>query len=258
MAGRVKALTARPLTRRQAARAAAGIQRIRARMERRLAAGYSALYAGLRRALASCRSEADIVAVWSAYTEDRRAMLTRYYTVLYPSISEMAVPADTAKSEEEDLDAYMRAWIEERVGEAIGDMSAGQLARIRALYRTAGGDSVAFMDLLREEHVVDAVAARRIAVTETTAGLNQCLERTSRTYAAGRTLYKTWRTTGRLNVRRTHEMMDGVTIPDTELFRVPSPSGGIDLMAYPGDASHGASAGNLVNCHCVCFRSYRE
>ena len=241
MAGGVKALTARPLTRRQAARAAAGIQRIRARMERWLAAGYSALYAGLRRALASCRSEADIVAVWSAYTEDRRA-----------------VPADTAKSEEEDIDAYMRAWIEERVGEAIGDMSAGQLARIRALYRTAGGDSVAFMDLLREEHVVDAVAARRIAVTETTAGLNQCLERTSRTYAAGRTLYKTWRTTGRLNVRRTHEMMDGVTIPDTELFRVPSPSGGIDLMAYPGDASHGASAGNLVNCHCVCFRSYRE
>ncbi len=253
-----KALTARPLTRRQAARVSAELQKLRARMERRLVAGYRRLFASLTEALASCRGDADIVAVWSAFREDRREMLVRYYLALYPAAARLAVPADASKSAEDDLEAYMRQWIEERVGEAIVTIDRSHLEAVRRLYAEAHGDSVVFMDLLRESHLTDAVGARRIAVTETTAGLNQCLERTSRTYAAGRTLYKTWRTTGRINVRETHEMMDGVTIPDTGLFRVPSPSGGIDLMAYPGDQSHGASAGNVINCHCVCFRSFRD
>jgi hypothetical protein len=269
----VKALTARPLSRVQAARLSARIQRVRNRMERWLVRQYASLLSDLEDRLGRAHGDADILDAWTDYQESRREMLTRFYSNLYPEIASFVVDDDTlkawgtgieAKDRQEDLDTAIRAWIEDIVGERITDnghawgYAQSHLSEIRSLYAQAEGDPIRFRDLLRDSGLFGSVASRRIAVTETTAGLNQCLERTSRAYSGGRTLVKTWRTTGSLNVRDTHKMMNGVTIPDDELFEVPTPSGGTDRMAYPGDSSHGASAANIVNCHCVCLRSYRD
>lgn len=59
-------------------------------------------------------------------------------------------------------------------------------------------------------------------------------------------LIKTWRTSGRANVRETHRAMGGQKRKMAEPFVSPS---GARLM-HPGDTSLGAGAGEIVNCAC--------
>lgn len=82
-----------------------------------------------------------------------------------------------------------------------------------------------------------------IAQTETTA-----------VYGEGREIamkqagvkFKKWLTSGNSNVRATHAEANGQVVAIDEAFEV----GGEQLM-HPGDSSLGASAGNVINCHCV-------
>ena len=55
---------------------------------------------------------------------------------------------------------------------------------------------------------------------------------------------KTWVISGN-NTRPAHAAMDGVTIKEDELFNVDE-----EEMEYPRDDTHGASAGNIINCAC--------
>ena len=57
---------------------------------------------------------------------------------------------------------------------------------------------------------------------------------------------KRWLTEHDDRVRPTHQEVEGVTIPIDQLYLV-----GDSLMAYPHDASHGASPSELVNCRCA-------
>lgn len=83
---------------------------------------------------------------------------------------------------------------------------------------------------------------RRIVQTETMTALNVSSEESVRALGIGYT--KTWVISGN-NTRPAHLAMDGVTIDENELFEVDG-----ELMAFPTDASNGASAGNIINCAC--------
>lgn len=65
---------------------------------------------------------------------------------------------------------------------------------------------------------------------------------------------KGWVTSGRKNVRHSHDEMDNTWVDMNSLFKVPiykndKPTGSFDYMLHPGHA--GASAGNVINCHCT-------
>lgn len=83
---------------------------------------------------------------------------------------------------------------------------------------------------------------RRIVQTETMTALNVSSEESVRALGIGYT--KTWVISGN-NTRPAHLAMDGVTIDENELFEVDG-----ELMAFPTDASNGATAGNIINCAC--------
>lgn len=92
-------------------------------------------------------------------------------------------------------------------------------------------------------------AARRIARTETTGSMNfgQQIERDDIGIE-----FKEWISTLDMSTRGAgakdaydHLSADGQTVPNHEMFAI---SG--QRLAYPGDGSHGAGAGNLCNCRC--------
>ena len=59
--------------------------------------------------------------------------------------------------------------------------------------------------------------------------------------------YKEWVSMRDKHVRRTHNAVDGETIPIRAFFNV-----GHSQMLYPHDEQHGAEAKELINCRCVC------
>lgn len=240
------------------------VQIIRNRYERWLRRKYRALLRDLRLTLSEASSDAEITSAVERFGRNQEKVMRRYYSALYPKVAELGVPDSTLKSWSlgletkgaDELDARMNAWIESAIGVNIRYIDEDTLRSVRALYRQANGDTERFKTLLSSSGLFSSSRADRIAVTETTSGINRCMGETSREYSFGRKRTKTWQTTGMLNVRSTHRMMNGVTIDADELFRVPREDGGYDLMEFPGDSSHGASAGNLVNCHCLVFYSY--
>jgi hypothetical protein len=56
-----------------------------------------------------------------------------------------------------------------------------------------------------------------------------------------------WRSSGRRNVRHTHQILNGQEVQGMDLAFV-SPSGA--MMRYPGDRSLGAPASEIINCAC--------
>ena len=83
---------------------------------------------------------------------------------------------------------------------------------------------------------------RRIVQTETMTALNVSSNESVRALQIPYT--KTWVISGN-NTRPAHLEMDNTTIEANELFNVDG-----EDMEYPTDASHGASAGNIINCAC--------
>lgn len=58
---------------------------------------------------------------------------------------------------------------------------------------------------------------------------------------------RTWRSSGRRNVRHTHQILNGQVVRGMDLAFT-SPSGA--MMRYPGDRSLGAPASEIINCAC--------
>ena len=61
---------------------------------------------------------------------------------------------------------------------------------------------------------------------------------------------KTWQTVGDSNVRISHVAVQGQLRPGNAAFSV-----GGEALNYPGDASLGASIGNVANCRCAAIWS---
>lgn len=90
--------------------------------------------------------------------------------------------------------------------------------------------------------------ARTIARTEIAAAVNRGKAEHTRKAEErlGVTIMKTWLATLDDRVRDHHAAAHGLRVPNNELFRVNG-----ELLAYPLDEEHGASAGNIINCRCT-------
>lgn len=82
-----------------------------------------------------------------------------------------------------------------------------------------------------------------IAMTETGAAYGEA--RQEALEQAGIT-HKKWLTSGLPNVRTAHAEANGQIVRTEEFFVVDG-----ENLEHPGDSTHGASAGNTINCHCV-------
>lgn len=255
-------------TAREDARAEAVLEAVRARMEPYVRRSYATILRAQLRAvrdLAHIPSERETEAILA---ESRQAQLRVLMTLMermYPDASTLAVPdrslkADgrrlEVKAELAETDALYR-WIRENLGIHIDAIDATTLRQIQdAAVRSLDPEEFR----LRVDAIINRTAYRAyvIARTETASASNASMAIAAETYSFGRSMTKTWRTYGGSTVRPTHREMDRVTIPRDQLFQVPRPKGGVDLMDFPADQSHGASAANVVNCRCRCTYAYDD
>ena len=88
---------------------------------------------------------------------------------------------------------------------------------------------------------------RRIARTEALIGMADAGHIAAKTLEIPYT--KQWCTSGRDNVRTSHQIVDGLVVDEDEPFELP---GG--WLMYPHDTSLGADASEIINCACACIR----
>lgn len=235
--------------------------------------------------------DTEIAVIVHRYDERQMEVLRRMYLQVYPSAASMVLPDDTlkayrrmeAKAELSIEQQRILQWIEDQLRVSVTSMSAttanllialrnqtlqnrptfdaDELARILGPNAVVLGetdvvsryDSVDFMRRLEDSGMFDTARARRIAITETNTVVNQSLYQAAEDAADGRPMVKTWRTSGRTNVRPSHRVMRDVEIPAEDFYKVPNRHGGYDMMMYPGDRAHGAGPENFMNCHCKSF-----
>lgn len=87
---------------------------------------------------------------------------------------------------------------------------------------------------------------RRIVQTESLTAMSEAADVAIK--SLGIKYSKTWGISGH-NTRPAHVAMDGVTIGQNDLFNVDG-----ELLEFPRDSKHGASASNIINCRCYCIR----
>lgn len=243
---------------------------IRGRLERWLRRKYLALFRRIRKELIALGTptEEDIVRLEVFYTNQRQTILTRFYESLYPEAAGLLMDDDTAKGNtppaleiKARLNIGILAWIRETVGNhlRIIDGNTPPLEDVRRMAWQADGNPKKFKQLMDDSNLWSntgiEVRARRVAVTETTAGINNSMAKTSELLARGRKRVKTWHTSGMRNTRQAHEDVNGVTIPAEDFFELRDTYGGVAYLKYPGDNSLHADPALIINCRC--FVTYR-
>ena len=128
----------------------------------------------------------------------------------------------------------------------IDSTTLEQVQRLMATTSTTQDFQTAIDDYFRHDWPTRSYT---IARTESHSAAMTSVDTSVRLTQVDRPKRKTWRVTY-VSTRSTHMAMNGVEVDDTALFEVPRADGGIDYMAYPGDSSHGAGAGNVINCRC--------
>lgn len=212
-------------------------------------------------ALENVPTDAQVQVILAHHRSAQDDVMRRMMLTVYPPMAQM-VMGDDAKAYRQKLEvkrltdsehARLLAWVQEVLGMTVMAIDQSTLEAIRTIRERSGDDINSFRKTLLDSGMFSVARAERIAVTETNIALNGSLDLAGREASNGREMVKTWRTSGRTNVRDTHRQMAGVTIPNEDLYKVPHPKGGVDLMMYPSDLSHGARAVNTVNCHCKSF-----
>lgn len=247
------------------ARVEALLEAVRARLERYVAQQYTSLLRavyGRLETLGRIPTEEEMQRAVLEGDLRQQRILESLYLRMYPDASVLAIPDQSLKADGTRREAKMavieeealRRWIHEHLGVHIRSIDAGTLMLIRQAAEQSL-DPEQFR--IRVQALINQAPYRayRIARTETAAASNACMSMAADRYSFGRPMVKVWKTFGGQTVRPTHREMEGVTVPKDELFKVRRTDGGIDLMEYPADSSHGASAGNVVNCRCrVAYR----
>jgi len=96
-------------------------------------------------------------------------------------------------------------------------------------------------DLYLDEIIPD----RSMVIARTEVGNAANFASNQAAQATGVPMEKTWNSLGDAFVREDHADADGQTVEMDQDFQV-----GGEYLAYPGDISRGASAGNVINCRC--------
>lgn len=236
---------------------------------------YGQILAGTRQSieeLGHIPDDAELQAILTRYDVQQERVLQRLFLNLYGPARELVLTPEQSKAVDHRLQVKARhvdeqeltvqqqrllAWIRVNLELSMDSINRTTMQAIEELRRTCSTNTE-FFRALQTSGTFDAVRARTIAVTQTNQAINSALSEAADEAADGRPMVKTWRTSGRTNVRDTHRRMAGVTIPADELYQVPRRHGGYDLMDHPSDSSHGASAENIINCHCKSFKRLAE
>lgn len=209
----------------------------------------------------------DLTAIVMNYNNLQRNILTDAYSRMADSVLPMVSDTDLLKSsvrsicrkadDTVDTELYklrIMDYINTQVGIHITRIDNTTLKNIQ-LIMARTSTTQEFQDAIKVYFRNDAPnRAYTIARTESHNAAMTSADTSVRVTQSNRQKSKTWTVT-HANTRSTHMAMDGVSVNMDELFRVPRKDGGTDLMMYPGDSSHGAGAGNIVNCHC--YLKYR-
>lgn len=243
---------------------------IQQRYERWTRYQYTQIFAGMRRAIVELDhipDDTELQTILARYRTVQESTLSRLFLNIYPQARDLVQTESDRKAlrwmtetKEDGLtleQQMLLQWISTNLRLSVEFINRTTLDLVEEI-RLSSTDTVDFMRRLQDSGAFSQSRARMIAVTQTNQAVNSAISEAATQAARGRRMVKTWRTSGRTNVRDTHRMMRGVTIPADELYQVPRRDGGIDLMAYPGDTSHGASPGNIVNCHCKSFPRLAE
>lgn len=197
------------------------------------------------------------------YRHEQEDLLRWLYERTYPDAALLVTPPDVEKAlrrgeVKSKLTERIRAWIDSILGAKITRVENTTIERVRAIYNISPDTNSFRENLITMVFHDNAQRSATIARTETTAATNASMRMAADEYSFDRPMMKIWRTRMTLSVRDTHKMMEGVEVGKDELFRVPRLDGGYDLMDFPGDSSHGASAENTVNCRCWCEYRYLD
>ena len=266
-------------SRRQEEAASHVLEIIRTRYERYVRVQYLKILKGIFQAVLDMGHIPDMREVYELVNsshEAQRKVLTRMFNGVYPEASLLVTPDDSIKSRfgilrkaREDTELQLlQQWLAENVGTFIRDLDAEDILTdmwyidettvkdIRRCMDESGGDIAKFRADIRKVMVMTPQRAYTIARTETARATNVSMHIAAETYSFDRPMVKVWMTYGGDTVRPDHAVMEGVTVGKDEMFLVPNRMGGFDMMQYPLDGAHGASAGNIVNCRCHCAYRY--
>lgn len=266
-------------SRRQERRASQVLEVIRTRYERYVRIQYAKILNGIYQDILDMEHIPDILevmeAVNSSHEAQRRVMQRLFYSV-YPEASLLVTPDDSIKSidgiqhkSREDTEIrLLEDWIADNLGIFIRDLEAEDITRdmwyidettmkdIQKCLADSGGDITKFRSSIRHVMTMTPNRAYTIARTETARATNVGMHIAAETYSFDRPMVKVWLTYGGDTVRPDHAVMEGTVVGKDDMFLVPNRMGGFDMMQYPLDGAHGASAGNIVNCRCHCAYRY--
>ena len=207
--------------------------------------------------------EAEVRRIVGSFDARQERVLGTTYRQLFPEAQGMVQPGEKMwgrmerKAVDDVVSSRLEEWIRTNLLTHVHDINDTTIRMILDML-SGSTDMDAYRGLITQVFRSNPVRAVTIARTETTAASNTAMQVAAEEYSFGRPVSKTWETRMTGTVRRTHEMMQGVTIPMDQMFEVPKQKGGHDLMMYPGDYTHGASAENTVNCRCWCSYVYDD
>ena len=261
----VKILTAKKSSRTQDAVTSRTIEMLRNKYERSLNYNFKRVFKKIGQNLSMLDINAQETDIWRAvHAEDawQYNILDYVYTSMsddiYPLVADnVLLKSLSIKKEPPIYKMSVRDWIRHNAGQHIKYIDSTTLLDIRKTME-ASSTTAEFRTGLEQYFTLSTPnRAYVIARTESAAASEVSSNISVKTYDTGREKVKRWRTIGDPEVRDQHQMMNGAVVGLAELFKVPSKYG-VDLMEYPLDSSHGASAGNIVNCRCHTSYEYKN
>ena len=208
----------------------------------------------------------DIARIVFSHSTWETAILTDAYNRMADAVYPLIADDEGLKSMEHYLEHksdeppanYKRdlnSWIFQHLGVHISDIDDTTMGEIREL-ASISKTTEDFQKSIKGYFINNAPSrAYTIARTESHSAATTSADISVRNTDIGRDKIKVWRTT-KVNTRQTHKEMDGVSVGMDDAFQVPRNDGGYDMMMYPGDSTYAPSAGNVVNCRCMCFYRY--
>lgn len=254
------------MSRAQRARAYRQVERVRNAYERSAKSMLKSVFDAERGAVEALEDPDErsiLQAVKSTYKQKERILSWLYTSVaeeIYPMVDEdMTSKAWRERLERkasgipEDDDVWLvaiRRWILEQCGEKIVQIDDTTLEEIRRIYYSS--ESVVDFRIGIDSLYLDQIIPNRssvIARTESTAASNRASLETAKSLDSARTEYKEWNTALDAEVRDTHKHLNERSVELSEVFRWTGRYGSV-TMDCPADSTHGAPAGEVVNCRC--------
>lgn len=155
-----------------------------------------------------------------------------------------------------DLNSWEQAlmdWIEQETGNKItlvsGTLENWLIDTITSVMQEYPNYGVEYItqEVMKQWVGVKEWQIRRIVQTESLTAMSEASDVAVKSLNIP--FNKTWGISGN-NTRPAHLAMNGVTVGQKDMFEVNG-----ELLEFPRDTKHGASAGNIINCACFCIRT---